>query len=210
MLALLTGLVAGGPAQALAQGAETAFTPPKTSPSKTSAAKARAAQLTERGERLYLAENFEAALANYQEAYLTVPAPELLFNLGQCHRQLDHHSEAAFFFRTYLRQRPNVAHRQTVEELVLESRRKLLAAGGEAHELKPEDMLKRGAPVITPVNSTRDDSDRWLSQRQRRWAWAVAGIVVVGGSVALATTVRGGDDGGGSTTNGTLGVVDWR
>lgn len=66
---------------------------------------------------------FEPALAEYSAAYELFPAPPLLFNIAQCHRNLGNWERAVFFFEGYLRARPNAKNKDLVEDLLTESRR---------------------------------------------------------------------------------------
>jgi tetratricopeptide (TPR) repeat protein len=68
---------------------------------------------------------FAAALDEYSKAYELFPAPPLLFNLGQCHRQLKHWDRAIFFFEGYLRERPDAPNRGVVEDLLREAHQEL-------------------------------------------------------------------------------------
>jgi len=77
---------------------------------------------------------FEQALNLYTKAYERLPKPALLFNLGQCQRQLGHHERALFFFHGYLREKPDAPNRALVEQLIEDSQRQLDAQReAEAH-----------------------------------------------------------------------------
>jgi tetratricopeptide (TPR) repeat protein len=64
--------------------------------------------------------DFDKALDDATEAYRLAPRPALLFNLGQCHRALHHWEKAEFFYRGYLREKPEAANRDQVEALIKE------------------------------------------------------------------------------------------
>ncbi len=64
--------------------------------------------------------DFDAALREATQAYKLDPRPALLFNLGQVHRALHHWERAEFFFRGYLRGRPDAPNRAAVEKLIQE------------------------------------------------------------------------------------------
>jgi tetratricopeptide (TPR) repeat protein len=68
--------------------------------------------------------DFDAALADVTKAYKLRPAPALLFNIGQCHRALHNWEKAAFFYRGYLREKPDATNREKVEALIEEMQQK--------------------------------------------------------------------------------------
>ncbi|HEY8927038.1 MAG TPA: tetratricopeptide repeat protein, partial [Polyangia bacterium] len=58
----------------------------------------------ERAEVQYKLGRFDEALEGYSRAYELVNAPGLLFNIGQCHKNLKSYERAIFFFQEYLRE----------------------------------------------------------------------------------------------------------
>ena len=68
---------------------------------------------------------FDEALAEYTKAYELYPAPALLFNLGQCHRNLKNWERAIFFFEGYLRESADATNRDVIEDLIREAREQL-------------------------------------------------------------------------------------
>src|SRR5205085_1348650 len=50
---------------------------------------ARARRAFKKGEKLYALGRFEEALKEYERAFEIVELPELLFNIGQCQRNLE-------------------------------------------------------------------------------------------------------------------------
>lgn len=68
---------------------------------------------------------FDEALVLYTKAYERYPKPVLLFDLGQCHRQLGHYERALFFFQGYLRGQPNAPNRALVEKFIDDSQKQL-------------------------------------------------------------------------------------
>jgi tetratricopeptide (TPR) repeat protein len=67
-------------------------------------ARAQARAQVKKAQLDYKLARFEQALAEYSRAYELYPTPALLFNLGQCHRNLKNHERAIFFFEGYLRE----------------------------------------------------------------------------------------------------------
>lgn len=72
----------------------------------------------EEAEAFYKILKFEEALAAYQRAYLSSQAPELLFNLGQCYRQLGRKEEAIRLYQNFLRELPAHPKRPEVERMI--------------------------------------------------------------------------------------------
>lgn len=76
--------------------------------------------LFDEGEVLYQAGDYTGALAKYQESYQESGWPELLFNLGQCQRQLGQRDEAIRFYRQFLEKAPKSPYRPEVERKIRE------------------------------------------------------------------------------------------
>jgi hypothetical protein len=72
----------------------------------------------ERGATEYNLGHFADAIAQFEKAYELDPAPILLFNIAQAHRQNGNNERAAFFYRRYLEQEPNAANRADVEKRI--------------------------------------------------------------------------------------------
>lgn len=102
--------------------------------------------------------DFEAALADVTRAYKLDPVPGLLYNLAQCHRALHHWEKAEFFYRGYLREKPEASNRPTVEALVQEMVAKQQAPG----EAPPEISATPPSTVVVEQNG----SDKALAPAQ--------------------------------------------
>lgn len=76
--------------------------------------------------------DFGAALAEATQAYKLEPNPGLLYNLAQAHRALKHWERAEFFYRGYLRGKPNAPNRAQVEKLIAEMQTEIYNAQQEA------------------------------------------------------------------------------
>src|SRR5882757_9237537 len=87
-------------------------------------ARARAKAAVERAQVDYKLGRFQDALDGYRRAYELYQAPLLLFDIAQCHRNLDDPEKAIFFFEGYLREetRPEPERRRLAEELITEAR----------------------------------------------------------------------------------------
>jgi tetratricopeptide (TPR) repeat protein len=111
--------------------------------------KAQAKELFERATRLYDVGKYGEAISTYEEAYLLVEDPVLLFNMGQAYRLWDRPEEAIRSYKNYLRKRPDATNRADVErkiadlERVVDERRR----GGV-----PAAPMPAPHPAPTPSN----------------------------------------------------------
>jgi tetratricopeptide (TPR) repeat protein len=202
-----------------------------TGPTKRQQAKAA----VEKGETAYKLGRFEEALEEYSHAYELFPAPALLFNLGQCHKQLKNYERAIFFFEGYLRDEQRPTNRRLAEDLVAESRAELAKqeastappvppappsavppeAGAErAAVASAPPMLQAPAAAKTervlisaPPSARQRDTSPTSVQPTRWWLWAaITAGVLAAGAVAYYET-------GAPRTvvpEGTLGTIDRR
>jgi len=88
---------------------------------------------------------FADALAEYSKAYEIFEAPGLLFNIGQCHRNLEQYDKAIFFYEGYLRAIPKAKNRALVEELIGESKTRLAKQHDDAAAAAAADTAKQNA-----------------------------------------------------------------
>src|SRR5262245_7033283 len=72
------------------------------------------------GQTLYDLGRFQEASDEFEKAYEAYPDSALLFNLAQCQRQLGHTDRALFFYRGFLRNRPDAPNRSAVEKIIQE------------------------------------------------------------------------------------------
>lgn len=70
-------------------------------------------------EALYRVQEYEQALALYKESYLLSLEPTLLFNMGQCYRQLKKYDEAIKAYKSYIRDEPK-APKAEIERIIKE------------------------------------------------------------------------------------------
>jgi len=93
---------------------------------------------------------YAQAIADYQAAYALAPLPELLFNLGQCHRLSGRHAEAVLYYQRYL---------------------EVVPYGGVSEDARGHISTLRGQPAVTQpalVATTR---------KPFPWRWVSVGIV---------------------------------
>lgn len=89
------------------------------------AARERAAALFQEADANYKIKEYEKALAGFKEAYLLSQEPVLLFNIGQCHRQLGELEEALKSYEAFLRDDPKSPLRVNAEERIKEIKEEL-------------------------------------------------------------------------------------
>ena len=140
-------------------------------------------------------------------------APALLFNIGQCHKNLKNYESAIFFFEGYLREetKPDSRKRTLTEELIAESRAELerqraaaatelearrAAASGHAGSAPvssvaavfgaPPPLPSTGAVVLDTIPRSDSPSNE-KSLTRKWWFWTAIGVgalAVVGGTIA--------------------------
>lgn len=138
----------------------------------------------EQAQREYDLGNFDKALVGYSEAYRLVSAPALLFNIGQCHRQLGQYERAAFFYRRYLALEPDSPDAPVVQGLIqqMESKQaELTGASVPAPSTQAEVPLKPEAPA--PVS--KPGGPAFL---RSGWFWAGVGVLAAGATATVLLT----------------------
>src|SRR5688572_6331199 len=76
--------------------------------------KDRARAAYKRGMQHYNLTEYREALDAFKEAYREFEEPALLFNIGQCHRQIGDKAIAIRFYRNYLNSVPGAPNREEV------------------------------------------------------------------------------------------------
>ena len=137
---------------------------------------------------------FTQALVGYEAAYALYKAPPFLFNIAQCHFQLQNWDRAVFFFEGYLRDQPNATNRALVEDLIREARERQTAAREIEHrrldlakqkleiERKQSDALARELELHALSLKPEPQPPVY----KKWWFWTIVGGVAVAG---VATTV---------------------
>src|SRR3974390_1169709 len=112
---------------------------------------------TKEAERLFRQSNiefnagdFEKALRDATQAYELDPKPGFLYNLGQCHKALHHWERAEFFYRGYLREKPDASNRVAVEALIAQmvAKQKEEAAAAAGPAVPPPALATPVVPVV--------------------------------------------------------------
>lgn len=172
-------------------------------------ARARAREIAAEATQHYNMGRFEEACVEYQRAYDVFAAPQLLFNLGQCNRELGHHERAVFFFERFLEQMPDAPNVETVRGLIddvrgamereaareeerrqAEQERERLRLQHE-HELREAELRARNAErqreLELEASLRRTDGEEEPRRiHQKWWFWTiVVGVVGAGVGVGL-------------------------
>jgi tetratricopeptide (TPR) repeat protein len=152
-------------------------------PASEAQRKAEARRLADDATRKYNLGQFQEALAGYSKAYETYPAASLLFNLGQCHRNLGNHERAVFFFEGYLREKPNAPNRDVVEELLTEERGLLTKqrADEEVRKKQEEEARRQAAAEEAKRKQQEEAERRQAAEDERRRRASLIGTSAGGG-----------------------------
>lgn len=124
-----------------------------------------------KGEKLFALGQFEEALEEYQLAFDAKPIPGILFNIGQCYRNLGDFNQAVFSFRKYLTLDPNAANREAVEQLIAE-----LETKNSVTKPRP----RPGKEPVEPVSAKVTPSDKPIWKKW--WFWTGVGVVAAAGA----------------------------
>jgi tetratricopeptide (TPR) repeat protein len=177
---------------------------------------ARAKALFKEGETAYNLGQFDTALVKYSDAYKLKALPGFLFNIAQCHRQLQQYERAAFFYGRYLDTAGPKGPQVEVAKGLLEEMRQKQAATPPVEEKKPppaDDLKKPPEDKSLADEKAREELKQAqltpLEQPpaalvplaptpvvvaeepvyQKGWFWGVvvgAVVVVAGGATAVA------------------------
>jgi tetratricopeptide (TPR) repeat protein len=160
---------------------------------------------------------FDAARSEYSAAYEKFPTPLLLLNIGQCHRMLKAYEQAIFFYKGYLRDKPDAPNRAAIEGLIDEAEKNLEAEKAEAAGKERERQARERAPEPLPgVPASAPAAVAPGLGGQRVLALAVSGLGVAGlaigvavGTIALSDKSAAEAICGGATCPTQAGVNKW-
>jgi tetratricopeptide (TPR) repeat protein len=107
--------------------------------------KAQAKELYERATRFYDVGKYAEAIHDYEQAYLLVEDPALLFNMGQAYRLWDRPEDAIRSYKNYLRKRPEASNRADVERKI-----------ADLEKLVEERRRNGGLPAAAPAQPGQD------------------------------------------------------
>jgi len=130
----------------------------------------------DRGQKLFNLGKFDEALEEYQQAYEAKEIPAILFNIGQCYRNLGDYEAAIFSFKKYLKLEPDADNREQVEEYIEELETEEEKGNSKKFKLdkkKDEDSVQTGTPVYK----------KW-------WFWTGVAVVGVAGGYGIYAATR--------------------
>ena len=140
------------------------------------------------GLKLYNLSEWNAALGEFKQAYLAKPDPVLLFNIGQCQRQLADYEGAENSYRAFLRESPELSASQEsqvralivqMEDAIKEQRARLPPTGPNLPAAHPRPSPAPVAMVATPAPSKTPVYKKW-------WVWVpVAAVVAASVGIGL-------------------------
>lgn len=165
---------------------ETPAATPTTQPATPANAKAQAIEHFQRGKVAFDLGHFEEALRQYETAYRLLPAPKMLFNIGQCHRNLNHYEQALFAFRRYRRELPGAPNVASVDKLLVELKEKLRLHHQAEKERDEEKnrQAQKAAQLATLKAASRRTPAAPVPIYKKWWFWTVIGGVALGGGAA--------------------------
>jgi tetratricopeptide (TPR) repeat protein len=134
--------------------------------------------------------HFDQALELYTKAYERYPKPALLFDIGQCHRQLGHYERALFFFHGYLRGQPDAPNRSLVEKFIDDAQQKLDAqraaeSATPAAAPAPDSSSSAGALTPAPISGAPGAPDAAPASDRGSPALFITGLATAGVGVVL-------------------------
>lgn len=141
----------------------------------------------ERGMKAYNLQDFKGALHEFQSAYVEMPDPAFLFNIGQAQRQLGEYDAAAKSYRIYLANQPDAPNRDQVHKLI----EQMDAAAKEAHAKTPPTGTQPPSRVLAPAARPPATAPAYVDTGK---PMRVAGIVTADigvGVVALGAVFAG-------------------
>ncbi len=104
------------------------------------------------GSAYYRGGAYDLALQEFEAAYKLDPRPDMLFNLGQCQRQLGHDREALALYRAFLRELPGSPRRAEVQSYVDELTKKIAAE--EESGRKPVPAHDPAKDALVPLGES--------------------------------------------------------
>ena len=163
------------------------------------------------GSQHYSLGEYKEALTAFKEAYRNYEDPSFLFNIAQCHRQLDQRADAIREYRMYLVNAPDASNRDEVRQLIARLEHEL--AEERATKAAPPPGVQppavaaattepmhaaAAAPATTPsLTLTATAPHRRETPTYKKWwVWTIVGVAIAGGAAGLAIGLT---RGGGST-----------
>ncbi|MBL8936331.1 MAG: tetratricopeptide repeat protein [Archangium sp.] len=170
---------------------------------------AQAKRIALEGKKAFDTGDFATAIARYETAYRLKPAPNLLFNLGQCHRKSGALDEALSYFRRFLETNPPQAQAEATQQVIgeVEAQRAAQREAAEA-KAKADEQARLDEMRVAAARAEADAAARKLQLELTRreelppppppvttrwWFWTGVAVVVAAGvttAAVVATSPR--------------------
>ena len=166
---------------------------------------AQAKRIALEGKKAFDTGDYVTAIARYEEAYKLKAAPNLLFNLGQCHRKSGRLDEALSYFRRFLETNPPAVQAQATQTVIAEveaQREEQRQQEREAEERrKAEEQARADEARVAAARAEAEAAAKKLqlelTRRQetppppppittRWWFWTGVAVVVAAGATTAA------------------------
>lgn len=155
------------------------------------------------GKKAFDTGDYATATARYEAAYKLKPAPNLLFNLGQCHRKSGRLDEALSYFRRFLETNPPSGQAGATQKVIGEveaQREEQRRVEREAEERrKAEEQARADEARIAAAQAEADAAAKKLQLELTRrdsappppvttrwWFWTGVAVVVAAGATTAA------------------------
>jgi len=169
-------------------------------PAAPGGSKRLAKKLFEKGELSYQQGEFSKALAFYKRAHSTYRHPAFIFNIAQCHRQLNQWSKALFFYRLFLSERPAAPNRVEVRRRIKQMEQKVAEraalrkrVGRVSIITEPEgasvrvDRFTGPSAGTTPVILSLSQGEHLVLLHRKGYEKAHRTVSVTSGGIAMLT-----------------------
>jgi tetratricopeptide (TPR) repeat protein len=162
--------------------------------------KAEAKARYEKGQTHYNLGEFDQAIVEFKAAYNLSSAPGLLFNIAQSYRLKKDYEQASYFYKTYLRLKPDAKNRADVEARIAEMEKlvadqKALAASNPQGTVPPDGDKPKATetkptetkPTETKPTESTPSVDRGVDSGGGK-SMMTAGLATAGAGAALVVT----------------------
>jgi tetratricopeptide (TPR) repeat protein len=148
--------------------------------------KAKAREMFREAQQHYKLGEYNDALAQFKAIYRLLDDPSLLFNIGQCYRQLNQKEDALHFYRTYLHDKSDAPNRDEVEK-VIASLEQAIKEESAARSAPPTTIEQPPTTTTTPETSTAQPLTTTTTAPptektpvyKKWWLWTAVGVAVV-------------------------------
>lgn len=167
-------------------------------------AEVQAKRIALEGKKAFDTGDFATAIARYEEAYKLKASPNLLFNLGQCHRKTGRFDEALSYFRRFLETNPPEAQEKATQKVIgeveVQREEQLRLSREEDERRKAEEQARADEVRVAAAKAEADAAAKKLQLELTRrdsappppittrwWFWTgIAAVVVAGATTAVA------------------------